>query len=130
MHESITVGETRRCFLSSPPATVITGLSLLACVLSRACCGVAYVPTIPNATMPAVTFWGGTPELERLPATHPELGWLTSEVVAAGIAPRSKHISEWCLLRKRRVLEVLVLGASVTAGCGAHAPSPHCHPSG
>ena len=71
-----------------------------------------------------------TLELERLPATHPEQGWLTSEVVAAGIAPRSKHIAEWCLLRKRRVLEVLVLGASVTAGCGAHAPSPHCHPSG
>lgn len=50
----------------------------------------AYVQTIPNvynATTPAVTFWGGTPELERLPATHPELGWLTSEVVAAGIAP-------------------------------------------
>ena len=90
----------------------------------------AYVPTIPNAIMPAVTFWGGTPELERLPATHPEQGWLTSEFVAAGIAPRSKHIAEWCLLRKRRVLEVLVLGASVTAGCGAHAPSPHCHPSG
>ena len=88
------------------------------------------MPTIPNAIMPAVTFWGGTPELERLPATHPEQGWLTSEFVAAGIAPRSKHIAEWCLLRKRRVLEVLVLGASVTAGCGAHAPSPHCHPSG
>ena len=34
----------------------------------------AMLPTIPKPIMPAVTFCGGTLELERLPATHPELG--------------------------------------------------------
>ena len=85
---------------------------------------------VPINAIPAVTFWGSAPELERLPPMHSELGWLTPEVVAAGIAPRAKHIAEWCPLRKQRVLELVVFGASVTAGCGAHAPSPHCHPSG
>ena len=82
------------------------------------------------SSSPAVTFWGSAPELEPLPPMHPELGWLTPELVAAGIVPRAKHLADWCPLRKLRVLELVAFGASVTAGCGAHAPSPHCHPSG
>ena len=82
------------------------------------------------SSSPAVIFWGSAPELEPLPPTHPELGWLTPELAAAGIVPRAKHMANWCPLRKLRVLELVAFGASVTAGCGAHAPSPHCHPSG
>ena len=83
-----------------------------------------------EGSSPAVTFWDGVPEFEHLPPSHPELGWLTPELVAVGIAPRAKQIAEWCPLRKQHVLELVAFGASVTAGCGAHAPSHHCHPSG
>ena len=85
-----------------------------------------------GASTSAIDFFGNemlcdpVPESEAGKAKGLLDAWLSPASLEKALTQRSRK-RLWCSIREHQTLHINVLGASVTAGCGAEAPSIRCH---